>query len=176
MRFGLPALTRRVETVRPHEPQRLRQPERRPEPGRGNRLRPVPALRSLRALHVELSDVHRSGRRERRPPRPHPTDADGGRRPQRADRPHAPAPGIVPGLPRVRDGLPLGRPLRPADRAVPAGGRAGRPAAGEEIRLVPRDHPLPTLPLRGTDAQAVAADPADAADRAVRPGRADGPA
>ena len=38
-------------------------------------------LRPLRAVYVELSDLHRAGRRERRPARPHPTDADGGRRP-----------------------------------------------------------------------------------------------
>ena len=54
------------------------------EPRRRDRLRSVPALRSLRAVYVELPDVHRGGRRERRPPRPHPVDADGGRRAQRA--------------------------------------------------------------------------------------------
>ena len=137
---------------------------RPPEPGRGDRLRSVPALRSLRAVYVELSDVYRSGRRERRPARPHPTDADGGRRPHRADRPHAPPPGIVPRLPVVRDGVSLGRALRPADRAVPPGRRAGRLAAGSEIRLVPRDHPVPAVSLRRADAQAADAGAADAAD------------
>ena len=70
---------------------------------------------------------------------------------------------------------PSGVRVRPADRALPPGDEAGRSAAGAEVRLVPRDHPLPTLPLRRPHAAAARPGAACTAARAFRAGRANGP-
>ena len=122
----------RPKTRRDHPTHACQSSAPRAESRRRHRLRLVPRLRALRAVHGGLSDVCRDWQRERQPARPHLSDARRDRRPAGADARGAAAPGAVPRLPGLRDGLPLGRAIRQADRAVSRGDGASRRRRAEE--------------------------------------------
>ncbi len=82
-------------------------------------------LCSLRALHLGLPDLSRNGERERQPPRPHLPNAGRDRRPPGIGADRQTASRFVPRLPKLRNGLSLGRPIRPADRTISASACAG---------------------------------------------------
>ena len=90
-----------------------------------------------------------TGQRERQPARPHLPDAVRHRWPPGAQRRSPPPSGAVPRLPRLRNGLPLGRAVRQADRAVPRGDGSSRPTsrATKTARLVPPLHSVRPVSL-----------------------------
>ena len=112
-----------------------------------DRLRAVLGLRPLRAVYIGLPDLLGVGGRERQPARPGLSDAVGLRGEAESESSGAAAPGVVPRLPRLRDGLPLGRPLRPADRALPHGHGGSGPELGQAAGLVPRGDPAAAVPV-----------------------------
>ena len=120
-----------VEPTAPTAADRARRQSRR-----GHRLRAVSRLRPLRTVHGGLPDVCRDGQRKRQPARPHLSDARRDRRPAGADARSAAASGAVPRLPGLRNGLPVGRAIRQADRAVSRGDGADRRRRAQEPRLV----------------------------------------
>ena len=103
-------------------------------------------------MHGGLPDVCRNGQRERQPARAHLSDAGRDRRPAGAVARGAPASGTVPRLPGLRDGLPLGRAIRQADRAVSRGDGATGDGAAKIERLVSSLDPVSAVSVSRADA------------------------
>src|SRR5688572_26638835 len=80
-----------------------------------------------------MPHVRRAGGRKRQPAGSDLSDAVGDRWAVGAKSPGAAALGVVPRLPRLRDGLSVGRAIWPANRALSRGNGAAR-RGGEEIR------------------------------------------